>query len=83
MSADVPPGLSLHGRSTRLQREALEVEAAIALVAGGSHYRVMLCGLRHGGRLVVAMAAEAAAVGVQLEPLGRDRNITDIRVHRA
>jgi len=67
----------------RLRREAAELEAAIALVAARSQYRIVLCGLRYGGQLAAARAAEAAAAGVRLEPVRRDQSTFDIRVCRA
>jgi hypothetical protein len=83
MSAEVAVGSRTRGRATRLQREATEVEAAIALVAHGAQYRVLLCGLRYGGPLAASLTAQAAAAGVCLEPVRRDRSMIDIRVRRA
>lgn len=80
-------GVTLQPRSprsgTRLQREAMEVEAAIAFVAARSGDRVLLCGLRYGGRLAASCAQQAAAAGVCLEPVRRDGSGIDIRVRRA
>ncbi|HEY6057612.1 MAG TPA: hypothetical protein VIV06_06230 [Candidatus Limnocylindrales bacterium] len=67
----------------RLQRERTEVEAAILLVAGSTHYRVLLCGLQYGGRLAASCAGRAAAGGVLLETVPRDGHGIDIRVRRA
>jgi hypothetical protein len=83
MSAGIAIGSRARTSPSRLQREANEVEAAIALVAGRSQLGVMLCGLRHGGRLAAVYAARAAAAGVHLEPVRRDRRIVDIRFSRA
>jgi len=78
--------VALHPRArktaSRLQREATEVAAAIALVAGRSDYRVLLCGLHYGGRLAASCAGEAAAAGVRLETIRRDGRGIDIRVCR-
>ena len=53
----------------RLAREIGEVESAIELVRSGAASRVTVAGLRFGEQIVAQLRAEAAAVGVRLEPL--------------
>jgi predicted esterase YcpF (UPF0227 family) len=83
MSAEAAVDLRVRTRPSRMECEAAEVEAAIALVAGRSDYRVLLCGLRYGGQLAASLTLRAAAAGVRLEPMPRIRNAIDIRVCRA
>jgi hypothetical protein len=80
MSAEVALESQAHARLSRLEREAIEVEAAIALVAQGAQYRVLLCGLRYGGQLAASRAARAAAAGVHLETVRRSESTIEIRV---
>lgn len=43
--------------------------SAIALVASGTATRVTVAGLRFGEQVVARLGAEAASVGVRLEPV--------------
>jgi hypothetical protein len=49
--------------------ELRNVTNAIALVASGAATRVTLAGLRFGEQVLAQLGAEAAAVGVSLEPV--------------
>jgi len=82
MSMDAALSVRPSRPGARLQRETTEVQAAIALVAARSGDRVLLCGLRYGGRLAASCAGRAAAAGVRLEPLRTPGNGVDIRVCR-
>jgi len=53
----------------RLAGEIGDVESAIELVRSGAASRVTVAGLRFGEQVVPRLRAEAAAVGVLLEPL--------------
>ncbi len=49
--------------------EVQNVTGAIALVASGAATRVTVAGLRFGEQVVARLGAEAASVGVRLEPV--------------
>jgi hypothetical protein len=49
--------------------EVQNVASAIALVASGAATRVTVAGLRFGEQVVARLGAEAASVGVRLEPV--------------
>lgn len=53
----------------RIAFEVQDVASAIALVASGAATRVTVAGLRFGEQVVARLGAEAASVGVRLEPV--------------
>ena len=60
--------LDARAAEVRLRAECDEVQAAIALVAGGTATRVSLSGLTFGEQLLARLGAEARRAGVALVP---------------
>ena len=74
---------SLDQARQRLAAEVTDVESAMALVASGSAARVTLGGLRFGDEVATRFRAEAASLGLRLEPIiGPDDAGCDLIVRR-